>query len=318
MPAAQSIEVLTNRWPEYELLDSGGCRKLERFGPNIVCRHEPKAWWRPSLPGSRWDTAVAVFDESGAWTFKPGAAREWHMSLPPLKFLARFTETSKHVGIFPEQSPHWEWIMRVGRQSGRREMRLLNLFGYTGAGTLAAAAAGFSVTHVDASRPAVAWARQNQQLSGLENAPVRWILDDATKFVNREVRRGQRYDAIVLDPPSYGRGPKGELWKVEDQLPELLDSCRQLMSDSPLFVMMTLYSLDASSLMLGNLLAQMMQGRNGEVVHSELALAPASGGPLLPLSLCARWQRQGTDTCAEGESRSCDPSHDPGQHPQGK
>jgi 23S rRNA (cytosine1962-C5)-methyltransferase len=290
MQAATSIAVETSSWPEHELLDSGRGRKLERFGPNIVCRHEPKAWWPPALPAKEWERAAAVFDEQGAWTFSPNAVREWHMSFQSVKFLARFTDTSKHVGVFPEQSPHWEWIMRAGRESGRRTPRLLNLFGYTGAATLAAAAAGFAVTHVDASKPAVAWARQNQQLSGLENAPVRWILDDAVKFVKREVRRGQRYDALVMDPPSYGRGPKGELWKVEQQLPELLDSCRLLLSDSPLFVIMTLYSLDASSLMIGNLLEWMMQGRHGEVLHSELALRPSAGGPVLPLSLCARWR----------------------------
>jgi 23S rRNA (cytosine1962-C5)-methyltransferase len=142
----------------------------------------------------------------------------------------------------------------------------------------------------------VAWARQNQALSGLEKAPVRWILDDATKFVRREVRRGQRYDALILDPPSYGRGPKGELWKVEEQLPELLDSCRQLMSDEPLFVMLTLYSLDASSLMIGNLLSDMMRGKQGDIRYSELALSPTAGGPILPLSLCARWQAEGLDS----------------------
>lgn len=287
------IVVETSRWPEHELLDSGNCRKLERFGPNLICRHEPKAWWQPALPDAQWQEASAVFDADGVWTFTPQVVREWTMSLPPLSFRARFTETSKHVGIFPEQSVHWEWIMGTGMGIGRRNLQLLNLFGYTGAATLAAAAAGFAVTHVDASRPAVAWARQNQQLSGLDKAPVRWILDDALKFVRREVRRGQRYDALVLDPPSYGRGPKGELWKVEDQLPELLDTCRQLMSDNPLFVMLTLYSLDASSLMIGNLLADMMRGRQGDIRHSELSLRPKTGGQVLPLSLCARWQSTG-------------------------
>lgn len=290
MRTPETIGIETSSWTEHELLDSGNSRKLERFGPNIICRHEPKAWWRPTLPVSEWDKASAVFDADGAWTFKPNVVQEWTMSLPPLTFRARFTETSKHVGIFPEQSPHWMWMMKTVPKVRTDGPRLLNLFGYTGAATLAAASAGFTVTHVDASKPAVAWARQNQSLSGLDKAPIRWILDDAIKYVGREVRRGQRYDALILDPPSYGRGPKGELWKVEQQLPELLDSCRRLMSDNPLFVIVTLYSLDASSLMIGNLLNDMMRGLSGTVRHTEMTLRPKTGGSVLPLSLCARWE----------------------------
>jgi 23S rRNA (cytosine1962-C5)-methyltransferase len=291
--ALPTIEVECGDWAEYELLDSGAGRKLERFGPNRVNRPEPRAWWRPSRPTADWQTAVASFDEESRWTLGPGVVREWRMPFEGLAFCARFTETSKHVGVFPEQAPQWRWIMRAGRACAPRGRRLLNLFGYTGAATLAAAASGFSVTHVDASRPAVAWARQNQQASGLDRAPIRWILDDALKFVRREVRRGQRYDAIVLDPPSYGRGPKGELWKIEEQLPELLGACRDLLSETPAFVNVTLYSLDVSVILIGNLLADMMRGHAGPIRHSELVLRQNVGDRLLPLSLCARWQADG-------------------------
>lgn len=284
------IELDAGDWPEHELLDSGAGRKLERFGPNIITRPEPRAWWRPSRPDADWKRAVASYDEEPRWSFGPDAVRDWMMPFGKLAFCARFTETSKHVGIFPEQTPQWRWIMNAARECPPDGRHLLNLFGYTGAATLAAAAAGLSVTHVDASRPAVAWARQNQQASGLDRAPIRWILDDALKFVRREVRRDQRYDALILDPPSYGRGPKGELWKIEEQLPELLDACRDLLSERPAFVNVTLYSLDVSVVLIGNLLSDMMRGRPGRIRHSELVLRQRESDRLLPLALCARWQ----------------------------
>jgi 23S rRNA (cytosine1962-C5)-methyltransferase len=289
---APNIEVLTPSWNQHELLDSGDRRKLERFGPNLIVRHEPKAWWRPSLPESEWRTAAAVHDSDGVWHFSPRATMEWTMGYERLTLQARLTETTKHVGVFPEQMPHWQWIRTIGERYSGRPLRMLNLFGYTGAATLAAAAAGFAVTHVDASKPAVAWARFNQSLSHLDKAPIRWILDDAMKYVGREVRRGQRYDLIALDPPSFGRGPKSELWKVEESLPELLGLCRKLLSENPVGVVMTLYSLEASSIMLGNLLHEMTAGLGGSVQIGELALRQTHGDKFLPLSLFARWENQ--------------------------
>jgi 23S rRNA (cytosine1962-C5)-methyltransferase len=298
-----SIEVLCSEWKDYALLDSGRRRKLERFGAQVIIRSEPKAWWEPALPEADWARAQAVHENDDRWQLAPTAAREWTMRWRELTLQTKLTDASKHLGVFPEQAPHWEFIQTsAGEQgAGRKSLpardnseppKLLNLFGYTGVATLAAAAAGFAVTHVDASKPAVAWARHNQKLSGLDDAPIRWILDDAVKFVRREIRRGVRYDALALDPPSFGRGPAGEIWKVETGLPELLALCREALVEEPRFVLLTLYNLEASSLMLGNVLEQMMRGQPGRISIGELALAAtAPGARLLPLSLWGRWER---------------------------
>jgi len=296
------IQILASDWSDYALLDSGRRRKLERFGAQTIIRSEPKAWWEPALPESEWARAQAVHVDDDRWQLAPGAVREWTMRWRDLTLQTKLTDASKHLGVFPEQSPHWEFIQAGSGEQGAGSKRtlalaggeppkLLNLFGYTGVATLAAAAAGFAVTHVDASKPAVAWARHNQKLSGLDEAPIRWILDDAVKFVRREIRRGVRYDALALDPPSFGRGPAGEIWKVETGLPELLALCREALVEKPRFVLLTLYNLEASSLMLGNVLEQMMRGQPGRISIGELALAArAPGARLLPLSLWGRWE----------------------------
>jgi len=296
VPHVPTINVLASEWKDYALLDTGRRKKLERFGAQVIVRSEPKAWWEPALPDAEWAKAQAVHINDDRWELAPGAVREWTMRWREITAQAKLTDASKHLGVFPEQSPHWEFIqahgkkMMVGRNPAERP-RMLNLFGYTGMASLAAAAAGFAVTHVDASKPSVNWARHNQKLSGLEDAPIRWILDDAVKFVRREVKRGVRYDALALDPPSFGRGPAGEVWKVEFGLPELLALCREALTDQPSFVLLTLYNLEASSLMLANLLEQMMRGAPGQVSIGELALAAeAPGARLLPLSLWARWE----------------------------
>jgi 23S rRNA (cytosine1962-C5)-methyltransferase len=297
-----SIQVLCSDWPDYALLDTGRRRKLERFGSQVIIRTEPKAWWEPTLPESEWAKAYAIHEEENFWRLQPGTPREWTMRWREMTLQAKLTDASKHLGVFPEQAPHWEFIQAHGPQGRAGRPRpavlnldvprpnLLNLFGYTGAATLAAVAAGFAVTHVDASKPAITWARHNQKLSNLEDAPIRWILDDAVKFVRREIKRGVRYDAIALDPPSFGRGPNGEVWKVETGLPELLALCREAMVVKPLFVLMTLYNIEASSLMLGNMLDQTMHADEGNLSLGELALRPASNGRILPLSLWARWE----------------------------
>ncbi len=294
MPASPSlpeIKILTSDWGEYALLDTGRRRKLERFGSQVISRGEPKAWWEPALPSSEWAKAQAIHEEDRPWNIAPGGLREWTMRWRELTLQARISDTSKHLGVFPEQSPHWGYIQAQARKTKGEQPKLLNLFGYTGVASLAAAAAGFAVTHVDASKPAVTWARHNQKLSGLDNAPIRWIIDDAAKFVRREVRRGVRYDALALDPPSFGRGPDGEIWKVEVGLTELLALCREVLVERPRFVLLTMYNLEASSLMLGNIVEQMMRGTPGHTSIGELALAAsAPGARLLPLSLWARWE----------------------------
>lgn len=281
------INVLNETWSEYALIDSGNRLKYEQFGPVRVIRSEPKAWWKPRLPQAEWEKADATFDDTAnKWKRKKGCPFSWKMSYRGITFEAKLTDGSKHLGIFPEQSPHWDFIHNQ-IESGAVHS-LLNLFGYTGAASLVAAKAGAKVTHLDASKPAIAWGRSNQEQSKLSELPIRWILDDALKFVQREKRRGRQYDAICLDPPSFGRGPKNELWKVEDSIVELLKACKALMGDKPKMLLLTMYNLEASSLMLEGLVRDVM-GSKGNIAIGELALKHQSGTHQLPLSLYARW-----------------------------
>ena len=286
MPEIPAIRTTLGHFPDYELIDSGRRSKLERFGPVTVIRGEPKAWWEPASAKREWDRAQAVHNEDSGWKLRPGCPREWKLRNGSLSFILRLSDTSKHLGFFPEQSPHWRAI----RETARPGARLLNLFGYTGAATLVAAAAGWSPTHVDASKPAIAWARENQAACELTDQPIRWILEDAIKYVRREVRRGSRYDGILLDPPAFGRGPDGNVWKVERQLPELLDLCGQVLSNQPRLLILTTYNIEASALMLRNLIADLMRSHGGRIDVGELAL-PHTAAPdrLLPLSIYAKW-----------------------------
>lgn len=286
-----NIDVLKSDWRGYELLDSGDRLKLERFGDAVVVRSEPKAWWKPSSP-DLWKSADArYFDDEKKdvrWVFNKKISAPV-MDWEGIKFRTKFMDGTKHLGVFPEQSPHWKFIAESGAKfAGGRKPKLLNLFGYTGAATLAAAKGGFAVAHVDASKPSVDWARKNQSESGLADAPIRWIVDDALKFARREARRGVSYEAIVLDPPAFGRGPKNELWKLEKMLPELLDACASILSDTPLFVLMTLYSIEASSIMAANMLDEYFGGRRGAKTSCGELVLPASNGFDLPLSIYAK------------------------------
>lgn len=279
--------VLGAQFPDYQLLDSGRGQKLERFGDVVLIRPEPKAWWCRAAGDDQWGRAQATFLDNGKWQLHRKTVNPtWQLQVCGTTLEIRLTDMSKHVGVFPEQEPHWSWLQE--RLKGRREAKVLNLFGYTGAATLAAAKAGAHVTHVDASKPAIAWGKRNQELSGLNEAPVRWLLDDAFKFVAREIRRGNRYDAILLDPPSFGRGPKGEIWKVEEQIVEFLEHLRQLLSEQPACLILTMYNLEASSIMLHNLVQDLLP--RGVVTSGELALTPKFGQCRLPLSLYCRWQ----------------------------
>jgi 23S rRNA (cytosine1962-C5)-methyltransferase len=239
------METLTPKWTDYELLDSGAGKKLERFGEFTLIRPEPQATWTPSLSSREWQIADAEFAKAkGAWqgqwkVCKPLPER-WPMQRKNLQFWVR-PAPSGHVGVFPDQACHWDWIADVIKNA-TRPVKALSLFGHTGLATLAAAAAGAAVTHVDASRKAIAWACENQRLSGLSEKPIRWIVDDALAFVKREVRRRNRYDALMLDPPKFGRGPSGELWKREDSLLELLGACAEVLSASPVFIVLNVYT----------------------------------------------------------------------------
>lgn len=279
-------------WRDYELLDSGNGLKLERFGAFTFVRPEAQAMWSPALPQKEWDAAHAVFqptaEESGGhWIEKKKIPEKWKMEYKDLKFWA-MTTPGRHLGVFPEVASHWDWMADSISRAGR-PANVLNLFGYTGLASLAAASAGAKVTHVDASKKSVGWARENQALSGLEAKPVRWIVDDALKFVQREARRGAKYDGIILDPPKFGRGPKGEVWEVYKSLPELLAACKEVMSGSPLFLILTVYAVKASAVHVGQALEEMMRNRGGSVERGELVTRETSAGRLISQAVFARW-----------------------------
>ena len=297
-------------WKDYELLDSGDGLKLERFGRYRFVRPEVQAMWARGLPESAWRDVDGVFqptsEESGGhWNLKKKIAERWEMSytLPlasshlgvqnggdegGIRFWA-MTTPGRHLGVFPEVAAHWDWCAGLIANAGR-PTKVLNLFGYTGLASLAAAQAGAAVTHVDASKKSVAWARENQTLSGLTQKPVRWIVDDALKFVEREGRRGARYDGIILDPPKFGRGPKGEVWEVYESLPRLLQACQNVLSENPLFVVATLYAVRASGVHLRQTLGEMMSQFNGRLDAGELVTRESARGRLLSQAVYARWE----------------------------
>ncbi len=278
----------TNGLDDYALLDSGHGRKLERFGRMTLIRPEEQAIWTPHLPDETWSRADATFtgdvDEEGAgrWKRREGLGEAWPCRHGALRFECRFT-SFRHVGAFPEQEAHWAF-MRERLTLAEGKPSLLNLFGYTGLASLVAAEAGAEVTHVDASKKAISWARDNQRLSGLEEKPIRWLLDDATKFAAREVRRGNRYDGILLDPPKYGRGPKGEVWDLFQNLPDMLRFCRDILKPDG-FLILTAYAIRTSFVSLERLAAEILGGR---IEAGELVLREKGGGHL-PTSLFVRW-----------------------------
>lgn len=290
--SAAPLVLTTKGLKDYALVDSGDGRKLERFGALLLDRPEEQAMWSPRLSKSEWERADATFtgdvDEEGAgrWKRRAGIAESWICRHGDLRFECRFT-SFRHVGAFPEQEAHFSFMReRLGAaRAADAAPSLLNLFGYTGLASLVAAAAGAEVTHVDASKKAIAWARRNQELSKLGDKPVRWILDDATKFAQREVRRGRLYDGILCDPPKFGRGPKGEVWNLFENLPEMLRLCQSLLKPKRSFMILTAYAIRASFLSLDRIATEVF----GPGVESgELALQD-EGGALLATSLFSRW-----------------------------
>ena len=287
--------LVTPEWPDYELIDSGEGQKLERFGRMILQRPEPQALWRRSRPG-RWKEAHAIFQpdeggERGGWRRRRDGPDRWEMAFENVRFHAELT-AFRHTGVFPEQAVHWQWCDRLirSRALGHRPVRILNLFGYTGLASLLAAVGGAEVTHIDASRKAIAWARENQALSGLHDLPIRWICEDAVRFAEREVRRGHRYEGIILDPPKYGRGPKNEVWRFFESTPRLLDAIRALMAEEPLFLVMTAYAIRMSSFSLAHALEGVVGDLGGTIEHGEMATRESAGGRLLAQAIFARWQ----------------------------
>lgn len=291
--SSPSLELLSAAgWQDYELLDSGDGFKLERFGSVRLIRPEPEAVWARALPENEWKKADGLYKPSpeengGHWEFRKQPPERWLMHYGSLSFWV-MTSASRHLGVFPEQSVQWDWADAVIR-SAPKAPKVLNLFGYTGMASLSAAQAGAQVTHLDASRKVVTWARDNQQASSLEQAPIRWIVDDALKFVQREQRRGAQYDGIILDPPKFGRGPKGEVWEFYKLLPDLLTACRQILAPQPLFVQLTAYAVKASSATMYYAINEMMSAFNGKTQSGEIGLTESSAGRFLSTAIFARW-----------------------------
>lgn len=285
--------LIANNWPEYELVDSGGGMRLERFGEYLISRPDPQCIWSKKQTDNVWKKVDAYFvrdgnKDKGEWHFNTKMPNQWEVSYNDLKFWAKLTPF-KHTGIFPEQSIQWDFIQDQIKKADRK-ISTLNLFAYTGGATLAAAAVGASITHVDGSKPALSWARSNQELSGFDDKPIRWILDDVVKFVAREARRGKKYDAIIMDPPVYGHGPDGEIWDFSKDFPRLLNICGQLLSDQPLFVIVNAYAISSSPLMLKNVFEDVLS-KKGKISVGELALEEKLSKRLLSTGLYARWVR---------------------------
>ena len=293
--APAPIVMRTTAWKDYALIDSGDGRKLERYGRYRVVRPEPQCLWRPRLDAAAWAGADAVFDptdedEAGRWRFSRPPAETWPLAWGDVRFHGRFT-AFRHLAFFPEQAANWSWLDQRVRNS-KEPLKILNLFGYTGVASLVCAAAGAAVTHVDASKKAIGWARENAALSKLEDRPIRWICEDARRYVQREVKRGSRYDGVILDPPKYGRGPTGEVWRLFEDLPELLGLCAELLSEKASFLIHNAYAERISGLSLAGLMAGHAAGRGGAIDWGELALMEEGGERGVGLSFFARWSGQ--------------------------
>lgn len=283
---------LADQWNEYEVIDTSGGEKLERWGDFLLIRPDPQVIWNTPKKHSGWKSPNAHYHRSkkggGEWEFFH-LPEQWEIHYKELTFhLKPFS--FKHTGLFPEQAANWEWFGNLIRQSSR-PIKVLNLFAYTGGATLAAANAGASVTHVDASKGMVSWAKENTVASGLKDAPIRWIVDDCQKFVEREIRRGNHYDGIIMDPPSYGRGPKGEIWKIEDAIHPLVTLCSQLLSENPLFFLINSYTTGFAPSVLSYLLGTEVVSRfGGHVKADEVGLPVSTNGLVLPCGSSGRWQ----------------------------
>jgi len=278
---------------DYELLDSGSGRKLERFGRYVLVRPAAAAVWLPTLNTSEWEKADAWFDRDGgnAWTFKKSLPPSWNVSICGISFKLAPTAFG-HLGVFPEQKAVWKWLTDVlhAAQTDRREhLSVLNLFAYSGGSTLAAAKADARVCHLDASKGMVARARENAELNNLGDAPIRWIVDDVTKFLDRELRRNSRYDAIILDPPSFGRGKSGEVYKIEKHLVETLDRCVGLLSAKPIFLILTCHTPAYTPIVMRNIVLQAMKKHRGTVEAGEMVLSGGEGVMPLPSGTFATW-----------------------------
>ena len=281
-----------DNWKDYEVIDTSSGEKLERWGKYILLRPDPQVLWNTPKNNPDWKKLNAHYHRSakggGSWEFFD-LPEQWSINYKDLTFhLKPFS--FKHTGLFPEQAANWDWFSDLINKADR-PIKVLNLFAYTGGATCAAAAAGASVTHVDASKGMVTWAKENAAASGLSEAPVRWIVDDCVKFVEREIRRGNHYDGIIMDPPSYGRGPKGEIWKIEERIHPFIALCQQLLSDNPLFFLVNSYTTGLAPAVLTYMIStEVVAHHGGTVVSDEVGLPVSSNGLILPCGAAGRWQ----------------------------
>ena len=294
IPVQRPSLIVADRWEDYRLLDCGLGLKHEQWGPYTLVRPDPQIIW-PSRGGQKWEKWDGFYHRSetggGKWEFKQPLPDNWKIKYGSLTFKIHPT-SFKHTGLFPEQAVNWDWFSQKIRDAkkGGREVSVLNLFGYTGAATCAAAAAGATVCHVDAAEGMVKWCRENATLSGLAEAPIRYITDDCLKFVRREIKRARKYDAIIMDPPTYGRGSSGEMWKLEDHLWDLLRECRQALSDQPLFFLINAYTARLSPTVVVNLLSELMHDSGGAIAGGEVGLPIQRDGKVLPCGIYGRWE----------------------------
>lgn len=294
---------ISSNWKTYELIDTDSGKRLERWGDYILIRPDPQVIWKGTAQTKLWKKADASYLRShkggGSWDGKSNLPEQWQIEYASLNLIFRIRPMGfKHTGLFPEQAVNWEWfstlIATAKAENPDRPLKVLNLFAYTGGATLAAARAGASVVHVDAAKNMVAQAKENASLSGLGSAPIRYIVDDCRKFVERELRRGNRYDGIIMDPPSYGRGPTGEVWKLEDNIHDFVNLCAPLLSDDPLFFLVNSYTTGLSPSTMGYILHLALDGRfGGKVTCDEVGLPVTASGLPLPCGAAARWEKNG-------------------------
>jgi len=285
---SELVTIVAEPWEDWGLLDCGNGQKVERYGPHKVMRPEPQAMWSPA--GDDWDpdsTFVPGSDEEGGgrWVQHRQVPSRWELNRGGIRFNASLTPF-RHLGFFPDMAPQWDWMRERAADAD-----VLNLFGYTGVGTLVLSEAGARLVHVDASKKSVEQGKENAKLSGLQDRPIRWIVDDASKFTAREVRRGKRYDGILLDPPKFGRGPTGEVWRLEENLAPLLADCRRLLDENSRFLVLTVYAVRMSALAIGELVEQTLSGLGGTVEMGEMAVREEARGLLLPTAIFARWRK---------------------------
>lgn len=287
--------ILADSWKDYELIDMGNGEKLERWGDIVLRRPDPQVVWPMEKEWLLWKNPHGHYHRSnrggGSWEQKKKYPESWTINYKNLKFNIRPTGF-KHTGLFPEQAANWDWMIDKIKKA-KRPIKVLNLFAYTGGATVACASAGAEVCHVDAAKGMVNWAKDNIALSGLQNQTVRFIVDDVVKFVEREIRRGRKYDAIIMDPPSYGRGPKGEVWKIEDKLYDFVELCMGVLSDDPLFFLINSYTTGFSPIVLENVLSTTIgkKVKGGQIYGGEVGIPASRDGKILPCGIFGRWER---------------------------